>query len=58
MVFSQWGRWFPLDTSRRNKKQFIDIDIGVTINPAITPEDVIRVYTLLSNLVNEDRETV
>jgi hypothetical protein len=58
MCLSEWGRWFPVDTSRPSKKQFIDIDVGDAINPAITPEDVVRVFTLLSNLVNGETKAV
>lgn len=48
-----WGmdlkfHWFPLDNFRFQKAQFISLDIGNTIKPCFTSENIQQIYEILS----------
>lgn len=46
-----WWRYFPLDVSRHKKDKFIEMDLGKLVIPALTPDDIEKVYEILQELV-------
>jgi hypothetical protein len=42
------NNWFPFDTKRNDKAQFISIHVkGKKIRPSFTPDDAKKVFTLI-----------
>jgi hypothetical protein len=52
-----WGMglslyWFNLDWKRPTKKRFIALDVGASVNPGITPDDVDIAYSIINDRLN------